>query len=104
MQQSKLTDLLPGSAGGRRLVDLRGRDHFVQLGASGGRSTARRYGVAYMRQLGASGGRAKRRRQYTTPATIRSWDGVIYRRIPYWPHQVRRRRRRRPEFIRVELD
>lgn len=104
MQQSKLSDLLPGSAGGRRLVELRGRDHLVKLGASGGRSTARRHGVEYMRQLGASGGRAKRRRQYMTPATIKSWDGVIYRRIPYWPHQPQRRRRRRPVFVRVELD
>lgn len=101
MKQSKLTDLLPGSAGGRRCVELHGASRMVQLGSAGGRSTVERFGREYMRQLGSAGGRAKRRKEYTIPRTIRAWDGYRYRRIPYWPAG---RRRRRPVWVRVELE
>jgi hypothetical protein len=54
-------------------------------GAPGGRSLAGQRGSNYFR---------------TFPATIISWDGVTYRRIPYWPP---RSTRRRPIFVRIEV-
>lgn len=100
MEQHDLYSLLPGVAGGRALVAQRGRRHLVEMGTTGGRTTALRYGREYMRELAARGGRAKRHKQYTMPATITAWDGVTYRRVPYWPA---RRRRKRPVFVRIEL-
>lgn len=100
--QGDLFALFPGAQGGRSLAALRGREYFRTLGSRGGCTTATRYGQAHMRQLASAGGREKRRRLYTHPATIVAWDGVTYRRIPYWPARSSRRRRR-PVFVRVEV-
>jgi hypothetical protein len=56
-----------------------------------------------MRQLASKGGKAKRDKLYTQPQTIQAWDGLTYRRVPWWPHQPGRRRRRRPVLVRIEL-
>lgn len=101
--QHDLYELLPGVAGGRQLLRDRGVGYFAEIGRRGGRTTRQRYGLSYLQELASRGGRSKRWRQYSTPATIRAWDGVTYRRVPYWPHQVRGRRRQRPVFVRIEL-
>jgi len=103
MEQQDVFSILPGVAGGRALRDSQGSNYFAQIGARGGCATRERYGLPHMRDLASRGGRAKRRKLYSVPATISAWDGVTYRRVPYWPHQVRGRRRQRPIFVRIEL-
>ena len=104
MEQEDIFSVLPGFAGGRWIRDTKGPDYFAQLGAIGGRVTRDRYGLDHLRKLASCGGRAKCHKLYTVPTTIQAWDGVTYRRVPYWPHQPRRRHRKRPLFIRIELD
>src|SRR6185436_5237987 len=101
--QLDLFGLLPGAPGGRALRDQYGLGHLNAIGATGGQTTRDRYGLAYMRQLASAGGKAKRTRLYTLPQTITSWDGVRQCRIPYWPRQPHRRRRKRPLLVRIEL-
>lgn len=101
MRQRNLDELAHGAAGGSALRDGRPAGYMQAIGAAGGRSTLYRYGIGHMRAIGAAGGRAKRQRQYTTPATIRAWDGRKFRRIPYWPASGRRRKR--PIWVRIEL-
>jgi hypothetical protein len=98
--QLDLFRLLPGTAGGRALRDQYGLGYLNAIGATGGQTTRDRYGLAYMRQLASAGGKAKRTRLYSVPQTITGWDGVRHRRIPYWP---RRRQRKRPLLVRIEL-
>ena len=74
----------------------------LQRGAAGGRALAEQRGAAYLRQLAAAGGREKRRRAYAWPRTIRPWYGGVERRVPYWPARSTRRRRR-PIFVRIEV-
>jgi hypothetical protein len=102
MEQQDLSIALPGVAGGRATRDRYGLAHLRELASRGGRATRDRYGLAHLRELASRGGRAKRYKLYSHPATIRAWDGVIYRRVPYWPHQARQKRRRRPIFVRIE--
>lgn len=103
--QHVLYDLLPGSAGGRAIRDSRGASYFPSLGASGGLQTVKRYGTAYMRQLGRRGTLEARRRR-NLPRTIHYLDGddlVESRLVPWWPHQPRRRRRKRPVLVEIEV-
>jgi hypothetical protein len=104
MNQRDFYELLPGVPGGRKLRDQRGVEYLRQLGQRGGMSTRDRYGAAHLRQLGQRGGYARAGRLYAQARTIRAWDGFRYRVIPWWPHQRRRQRRKRPVFVRVELD
>jgi hypothetical protein len=103
--QHELYDLLPGSAGGRAIRESRGASHFSALGASGGLQTFRRFGTAHMRELGRRGALEARRRR-NLPRTIRYLDGgdlVESRIVPWWPHQPRRRRRKRPVLVEIEV-
>jgi len=102
MEQQDVFSALPGVAGGRQLLASRGPEYFAQIGARGGQATRDRHGLAHLRELARRGGRAKRHKLYTLPATIEAWDGITYRRVPYWPHQPGRRRRQRPVFVRIE--
>ena len=104
MQQQDFFVLLPGVAGGRGVRDRYGVEYLRQLAQRGGQSTRDRYGAAHLRQLAQRGGYAKAHRLYAEARSIRAWDGYRYRVIPYWPHQRRRQRRKRPVFVRVELD
>ena len=101
-QQIDLGALFPGAPGGRALAGRRGRAYFIELGRRGGCKTRDLYGVAHLRTLAQKGAAEKRRRLHTWPATITSWDGETYRRVPYWPAR-RSSRRRRPVFVRIEL-
>jgi len=103
--QHELYDLLPGSAGGRAIRASRGASHFSALGVSGGLQTFRRFGTVYMRGLGCRGALEARRRR-NLPHTIRYLDGddlVESRLVPWWPHQPRRRRRKRPVLVEIEV-
>lgn len=103
--QADLFGLLPGAAGGRRLLETRGPEYFRELGRRGGRQTVKRYGKKYMRRLAAAGGAANRRRLYTTPRTVTPWYGGRERRIPYWPPKTAMyRRRTRPIFVAITLE
>lgn len=103
MEQLDLWSLLPGASGGRALRDQRGTDYLLTIASGGGAETVRRYGIEHMRRLASAGGQAKRDKRYTQPRTVETWYGTIEREIPYWPHQPRRRRRKRPVIVRIEL-
>lgn len=100
MKQRDLFALLPGVAGGRALVEQRGASYFAQIGARGGIRTAQMHD---MRALGRRGALVRRWRRYTL-RTEHSWDGLTYRVIPWWPHDPRRRRRKYPEMVRIQVD
>jgi hypothetical protein len=102
-EQRELRDLLPGATGGRALRRLKGRDYFVKLGERGGRTTRDRYGKEYLKELAHRGGEATRKRYHCQVRTVQPWYGGIERRIPYWPPQSTKRRKR-PLYIRIELD
>jgi hypothetical protein len=101
-EQSELTDLLPGSAGGSALRRLKGREYFVELGRRGGKATRDRYGVEHLRRLSERGGEANRRRYRTIPKTIHPWYGGEERRVPFWPPRATKRRKR-PVYVRIEI-
>lgn len=104
MQQNDIWVALPGVKGGRAVRDKHGEDYLQSIARKGGETTVKRYGTAYMRALGRKGGIAKRNRIYTLPKTIKAWDGVVYRRVPWYPHHKSRQRRKRPVLVRIEFD
>lgn len=104
MEQSDLWGLLPKVAQGRRLRDQLGVDYLQEIGSRGGQSTVNRYGRDYMRSIARKGGQAKWKKVYSEPATIKVWDSSIVRRVPWWPHQKNRQRRKKPVLVRIELD
>jgi len=69
-QQRELRDLVPGTAGGKALRRLKGREYFVELGRRGGKTTRDRYGVGYLREIAKRGGEALRRLYHRQPKTI----------------------------------
>src|SRR6476619_2491706 len=103
VEQKRQGNLMPGAAGGRELVELKGRDYFVELGKQGGTTTRDRYGTEYLRELAQRGGEANRRRYHSQPQTIHPWYGGTERRIPYWPPRMTKRRKR-PIYIRIEVE
>jgi hypothetical protein len=103
IEQRELWELLPGTAGGQALKRQKSPDYFAQLGARGGATTRDRYSVDYLKDLAHRGGEATRKRYHTIPQTIHPWYGGVERRIPYWPPKVTKRRKR-PLYIRVELE
>jgi hypothetical protein len=106
LEQRDLWGLLPGAAGGRALRDQRKRPYFGDLGALGGQATIARYGREHMRELARRSAARKRQRRDTQPRTIQYIEVgqvVIERVIPYWPHQPRRRHRKAPLLVRIEL-
>jgi hypothetical protein len=100
--QHTLSELCPGSPGGRALADLRGPGYFREIGSRGGRTTVQRHGLAHIRQLASAGGCEKRRRLYSWPRTVRPWHGGIERCVPYWPRHSTKRRKR-PIFVYIEV-
>src|SRR6476646_8279857 len=103
IEQRELRDQLQGVAGGKALRRLKGREYFVELGRRGGKATRDRYGVGYLKELAKRGGDALRRLYHHEPRTIRPWYGGKERVIPYWPPNATRRRKR-PIYIRIELE
>lgn len=101
--QHQLSELAPGSPGGRALRERRGVGYFAEIGSRGGRRTVSTYGLLHMRSLAAAGGREKRRRLYSWPRTVRPWYGGLERRVPYGPPKSTKRRKR-PVFVRIELE
>lgn len=104
--QRDLWGLLPGAAGGRALRDLRGAPYFGDLAAAGGRATVARYGRAHMRELARRAAASRRERRDTLPRTVQHTEvGLVVteRIVPYWPHQPRRRRRKAPVLVRIEV-
>lgn len=104
MHQQDFYILLPGVAGGRSVRDRRGVEYLRELARRGGQATRDRYGRAHLAELAKRGGFAKAGRLYAEARTIRAWDGYRYRVVPWWPHQRRRQRRKRPVYVRIELD
>jgi hypothetical protein len=106
LEQRDLWGLLPGAAGGRALRDRRGAGYFGVLGTIGGRATVARYGVEHMRELARRSVASRRRRRNTLPRTVQYVEigqVVTERVIPWWPHQPRRRHRKSPILVRIEL-
>lgn len=104
MEQQDIWGLFPGAAGGRAVRDKRGVNYLNDLARKGGQETVKRYGIEHMRKLARKGGQAKRDKVYTQPATIEEWDGTIVRRVPWYPHQKARKRRKRPVLVKIELE
>jgi hypothetical protein len=96
--------LLPGSAGGRALRDLRGCAYFAELA----RNAAARRTAAERQAIHQKGVKERLRRLYTIPRTVTSiqigyttaWR-VTERIVPWFPHWSRKRKR--PVFVRIEL-
>jgi len=104
MEQSDIWELFPSGAGGRAVRDSRGEEYLLSIASKGGQSTVKRYGSEHMRSIGRRGGQAKWKKVYSVPATVKVWDNTIVRRVPWWPHQKNRQRRKKPILVRIELD
>jgi hypothetical protein len=100
--QEDFFHLLPGFAGGRALRDVRGAAHFRHLAwLSAGRPEHER------KQAARNASITRLRRLYTVPRTVQflELDELVTERIvPWWPHQKNRQRRKRPVFVRIELE
>jgi hypothetical protein len=95
--------LLPGAAGGRALRALKGNGYFAELArtAATNRSKEERQEISQKSQ------NEHRRRLYHIPRTVcyLELDEMVTERIvPWWPHQKNRQRRKRPVFVRIELE
>jgi hypothetical protein len=100
MKQHRLSDLMPGSAGGRALAAQRGASYLQSIAALGGAATVDRHGRSYMQQIGRAGRAAQLRRQLS-PRVI-CYDGAPVMIIPWFPpreHPRYHRRRRRPILV-----
>ena len=94
--------LLPGSAGGRALRALKGSDYFADLA----RNAAANRSKEERQEISKKSTCERQRRLFHIPRTIRylELDEVVTERIvPWWPHQKKRQRRKRPVFVRIEL-
>src|SRR6266545_6262584 len=95
--------LLPGAAGGRALRALKGNDYFAELARTAATNRSRQEREEIRRKSASE----RRRRLYTIPRTVRfiELDELVTERIvPWWPHQKNRQRRKRPVFVRIELE
>lgn len=101
--QLSFFSLLPGSAGGRALRTLRGNDYFATIA-----QTAAQNRTAQQRQEQArKSAQERQRRRYFSPRTvcyIEAGFRVVERVVPWWPHQPNRQRRKRPIFVRIEIE
>ncbi|HEU4323315.1 MAG TPA: hypothetical protein VFS21_09190 [Roseiflexaceae bacterium] len=108
IHQHELRERLPGTAGGLAVARQRGAAYLAALGQRGGLATLARLGREHLAALARLGAAERWRRAHSLPRTITAdaGDGTIYaeRQIPYWPHQARRRRRKRPEIVRISLE
>src|SRR5215210_6186299 len=93
--------LLPGSAGGRALRDLRGSEYFSELA----RNAAAKKTKEERQAIHKKGVVERLRRLYSIPRTEvyeELEDLVTERVVPWFPHWSTRRRKR-PIFVRIEL-
>jgi hypothetical protein len=94
--------LLPGSAGGRALRDLRGSEYFSELARNAAARRTREERQA-IHQKGVS---ERRRRLYTIPRTVVHEEvgyRITERVVPWWPHWATKRRKR-PIYVRIEIE
>ncbi len=104
--QLSIFQLLPGSAGGRALRDLKGTDYFADLAK---RAAAKRT-QEERRALAKKAAQERKRRLFTLPRTKVTYGflapfRLTERIVPWFPHQKERQRnRKRPIFVRIELD
>ncbi len=104
--QLSIFQLLPGSAGGRALRDLKGTEYFADLArrAAANRTQEER------RALAKKAANERKRRLFTTPRTEVTYGflapfRLTERIVPWFPHQKERQRNRKhPIFVRIELD
>lgn len=94
---------LPGYAGGRALRALKDSDYFRELAhdAAAKRTKEARHAIADKAAC------ERRRRLHTFPRTIQYvelGEIVTERIVPWWPHQRSRQRRKRPVFVRIEIE
>ena len=106
--QHKLTDLFPGSAGGRALRDRRGTEHFATIGQRGGHTTVQRHGREHMRELGRRSAAARRWKKFKGSHIRKNcfsgWTEIV-RIVPWWPHQPERLRNRKyPVLVSFLID
>jgi len=99
--QEDFFHLLPGYAGGKALLIQRGPEHFRQLAwASAQRPEEER------KQAARRGAMTRLRKLYTVPRT-EVFEGygmrLVERVVPWWPHWATKRRRR-PIYVRIELE
>lgn len=101
--QLSFFSLLPGSAGGRALRAVRGNDYFSTLA-----QTAAQNRTAQERQeLARKSAQERQRRRHSSPRTVSYIEAgfrVVERVVPWWPHQTNRQRRKRPIFVRIEVE
>jgi hypothetical protein len=93
--------LLPGSAGGRALRDLRGSEYFSELA----KNAAAKKTKEERQAIHKKGVKERLRRLYSIPRTEvykELEDLVTERVVPWFPHWSTRRRKR-PIFVRIEL-
>lgn len=106
--QNKLSDLLPGSPGGRALRDQYGAPHFATIGQRGGYTTVQRHGREHMRMLGRRSAEARHWKKFKGPYTRKqrfSLHVEVERVIPWWPHQPERSRNRKyPVLVAFLID
>lgn len=103
--QHELRECLPGTRGGLALAEQRGRGYLAGLGQRGGLATRERHGLAYLAALARRAATERWRRYREQPRTrttsYSDGDVLIERLIPWWPHQARRQRRKRPVIVRL---
>jgi len=95
--------LLPGAAGGRALRALKGNGYFADLA----RTAATNRSPEEREEIHQKSASERRRRLYHIPRTVRfiELDELVTERVvPWWPHQKNRQRRKRPVFVRIELE
>lgn len=100
--QSDFFGLLPGAAGGRALRAIKDSAYFRELA----RTAAERRSKEARQAIASKAACERRRRLDTTARTIRYVELnelVTERIIPWWPHQKNRQHRKKPVFVRIEL-
>ncbi len=91
------------AAGGRALRALRGNDYFAELA----RTAVRNRSEEKREEIRQKSIIERRRRLYHIPRTVRYIEldeQVTERIVPWWQHQKNRQRRKRPVFVRIELE
>jgi hypothetical protein len=100
--QSDFFGLLPGAAGGRALRALKDSEYFREIA----RTAAKKRSKEVRQAIASKAAHERRRRLYTIVRTVNYVEldeRVTERIIPWWPHQKNRQRRKRPVFVRVEV-
>ncbi len=104
--QHELRECFHGTRGGLALVQQRGRAYLAQLGRAGGLATLLRYGREHLAALARRGAEARWKKAREPHTVTVQWDEeltIVERHVRYWPHQPRRRNRKRPLKVRIRL-